>query len=381
MTGFRDLKVLMVDSESTWRGGEGQLELLMRGLLAKTGFVVTLAAPAGSAIAGRAEALGVPFVPLAVSGGMDLAAAWKLRGHLRANHYDILHCHSSHAHGVALLAMKSMFAGNAWSKPALVVSRRVDFPVATNRFSAVKYRGGVDAYVAISRGVRDALIEGGVEESRIALVRSGIDLDKFARVEDIGYLYEEFGISAQTPVIGNIAALAPHKSQVDFIRAAAFVAKQLDGAKFFVVGEGKLRPELERLIEDLRLNDNVFLTGFRSDVLELLSMFDCFVLSSYLEGLCTSIMDAQVMGVPVVATRTGGVPDLVDDGATGLLVPPRRPELLANAIVRMMTEAGLRESCAAAAMTKSRTYDYCHMVDGTVDVYRSMVERRVGVAR
>lgn len=82
-----------------------------------------------------------------------------------------------------------------------------------------------------------------------------------------------------------------------------------------------------------------------------------------------------------MATRTGGVPDLVDDGVTGLLVPPRRPELLADAIVRMMTETGLRESCAGNALTKSSTYDYSDMVDGTVDVYRGMVERRVGVAR
>ncbi|MFQ5511905.1 MAG: glycosyltransferase [Candidatus Krumholzibacteriia bacterium] len=373
--------VLMIDSESTWRGGEAQLELLIRGLLAEGGFAVTLAAPPDSAIAARAGAMGVTCLPLRVAGGMDLAAAWKLRGYLRTNRYDIVHCHSSHAHSVASLAMKRPFGRGRGTRRRLVVSRRVDFPIATNLFSTAKYRAGVDAYLAISNGVREVLEEGGVEGDRITLVRSGIDLDKFARVRNIDYLYDEFGMSGQTPVIGNIAALAPHKSQADFIRAAESIAKQLSGARFFVVGEGELRGELEELIRDLKLEGDVVLTGFREDVLELLSMFDCFVLSSSLEGLCTSIMDAQTMGVPVVATRTGGVPDLVEDGVTGLLVTPGRPDLLAEAVVRMMTEPGLKESCAAAATSRAESYDYRRMVSGTVDVYHRLLEHNQGGGR
>ncbi len=142
-----------------------------------------------------------------------------------------------------------------------------------------------------------------------------------------------------------------------------------------------MRSGLEKLINDLKLDDDVLLTGFRSDVLEMLSMFDCFVISSYLEGLCTSIMDAQAMGVPVVATRTGGIPDLVEDEVTGLLVPPKRPDLLADAIVRMMTEPGLKESCAGAATARAQSYHYRYMVEGTMDVYRSTVDRRTEVVQ
>ena len=375
------MKVLMVDSESTWRGGEGQLELLMRGLVDRGDYAVDLAAPPRSAIAERTQAMNIPCLPLSISAGMDLAAAWKLRSYLRARHYDIVHCHSSHAHSVASLALRSTFSHGGWSKPGLIVSRRVDFPVATNRLSAIKYGSGVDVYIAISNGVRSVLIEGGVEERRIALVRSGIDLDKFACAGDIAYLYKEYGISAQTPVIGNIAALAPHKSQADFVRAALSVKKKVDGARFFIVGEGNMRSGLEKLIKDLTLQDDVLLTGFRSDVLEMLSMFDCFVISSYLEGLCTSIMDAQAMGVPVVATRTGGIPDLVEDEVTGLLVPPKRPDLLADAIVRMMTEPGLRESCVGAATARAQSYHYRHMVEGTMEVYRYTMDRRMEVAQ
>lgn len=172
------IKTLMIDSEATWRGGEGQLWLLMRGLLG-THVDVTLAAPPGSAIAKRAEDMGVRCLPLPISGGMDLVAAWTLRRYLRENDFDIVHCHSSHAHSVAYIAQRAAHVGRAKSappRPVFVVSRRVDFPVAQNGLSAMKYRYGADVYLAISNGVRDVLLECGIEAGRIRIVRSGSTL-------------------------------------------------------------------------------------------------------------------------------------------------------------------------------------------------------------
>jgi glycosyltransferase involved in cell wall biosynthesis len=379
MVDDTSIKVLMVDSEATWRGGQGQLSLLMKGLK-KQGVAVTLAAPPGSAIAARAGQLGIRCLALPIAGSIDFRAAWSMRRMLRDGDFDLVHCHSSHAHSTAFMAIE-LFGGTSarGHRPLLLVSRRVDFQVARNSLSALKYRRGVDAFLAISNGVRDVLVECGVEESRIDLVPSGIDLDKFNGVKDPAYLLDEFGLAPETPVIGNVAALAPHKSQEDFIRAAHIISSREDGARFFIVGEGSLRPKLERLIDELAMGDRIVLTGFREDVLEILSIFDCFVLSSYLEGLCTSIMDAQSLGIPVVATNTGGVPDLVEDGMTGLLAPPRQPERLAGAVVRMLEDEPLRTRCVEAAKAKSRTYDYRNMVDKTKDVYLKMLGTGVEV--
>ena len=365
-------RVLMVDSEATWRGGEGQLLLLMRGLVGR-GYAITLAAPPGAAIAERSRSLGINHVPIAISGGMDLAAAWRLRSLLRRGAFDIVHCHSSHAHSVVFIANYARSPRARAERPQFVVSRRVDFRVAGNRFSTLKYRHGADLFLAIYNGVREVLVESGVEPGRIRLVPSGIDLDKFGAMRNSNYLFDEFEIERGSPIIGNVAALAPHKSQVDFIRAAKSIADEIDNARFFIVGEGSLRPRLEALIAELDLADRVILTGFRSDVLEILSIFDCFVLSSYLEGLCTSIMDAQALGIPVVATNTGGVPDLVDDGRTGLLVEPRNPEAIASAVLRMLGDGDLRRSCVEAARRKSQAYDYRYMVERTVDAYDAML--------
>lgn len=364
----------MVDSGKTWRGGQAQVELLMRGLR-RRGVEATLCAPPGSVLARKAEEKGIPVLALTVSGGLDLGAVFRLQGYLRRRAYDIVHCHSSHAHSIAWLALgllRGPLRGDA-TEPRLVVSRRVDFPVGAKGPGGARYRWGVDRYVAVSRGVRDVLAHCGVRADLIDIVPDGIDLAKFERVGDAGYLAGEFGLTPEHTVIGNVAALAPHKSQGDFVRAAAIIREEIPGARFFIVGEGELRPALEALVRELGLQKEVVLTGFRSDVLELLSRFDCFVLSSYLEGLCTSIMDAQAMGIPVVATRTGGVPDLVEDGETGLLVPPRDPSSLARAVVRMVRDGDLRRRCVRRAREQARSYDFETMVEGTLASYRRIL--------
>jgi glycosyltransferase involved in cell wall biosynthesis len=365
----------MLDSESSWRGGQNQLALLMRGLGSQA-VEVTLAAPADAAIAAKAVESGIATLPLTIRGGMDVLAARRLAGLLDKHAFDIVHCHSSHAHSIALLATWNLLPGRRRQRPALVVSRRVDFPFARHGPSALKYRQGVDLYLAISNGVRDVLVAGGVDPQRIALVPSGIDLERHRAIGDTSYVRDEFALHQCGAVIGNVAALAPHKSQVDFIRAARIVAEQVDDARFLIVGEGELRGELESLIRELRMQDRILLTGFRSDALAILASFDLFVLSSYLEGLCTSIMDAQALGVPVVATDTGGVPDLVQHEHTGLLSPPRRPEALAGEILRLLREPGLRDRCVANARKRSSEYDFHHMVRRTAEAYRHVLGRR-----
>jgi glycosyltransferase involved in cell wall biosynthesis len=117
----------------------------------------------------------------------------------------------------------------------------------------------------------------------------------------------------------------------------------------------------------------VTFTGFRDDALEFLRVFDCFVMSSRLEGLGTSIMDAQAAGVPVVATRTGGIPDIVAHGRTGLLVPPGDSAALAAAMERMLDDEAIRNKCVTAAVEESRGYDYRQMVYKTVAAYRDLL--------
>ncbi|HEX6790962.1 MAG TPA: glycosyltransferase [Candidatus Krumholzibacteria bacterium] len=356
------LRILMVDSEYSWRGGQAQVFLLMRGMV-EAGQRVALAAPGNGALYARSAELGVERFPWSGRGPRGVLA---LRRLLRADRFDVVHTHASRAHGAVALA-----GIGARARPVHVVSRRVDFAVGTSPWGRWKYHRGADAYIAISNGVRDVLLAGGVDAGSITVVPSGIDLEKFARVRDPSYLRDEFALGHNSPVIVNVAALAPHKAQSVLLEALARLRDRA-GLRCFIVGEGTLRASLERMARDLRIDSMVTFTGFRTDALEFIRLADVFVMSSRLEGLGTSIMDAQALGAPVVATRTGGIPELIDDGVTGLLVPPGQAPARADAIGRMLDDAELRAAMARAAKARAGRYDYRHTVYKTLDVYRRL---------
>lgn len=356
---MRALRILMTDSERTWRGGQGQVLLLMRGL-AELGQHVTLAAPEKGALYQRSAVLPITRVPW--RGTSSVRSVLQLRKIIAEGGFDIVHSHASRAHGVTAVANLKLRAKH-------VVSRRVDFEVARGPWGRWKYLRGADAYIAISDGVRAVLERGGVPAGAVTVAPSGIDLEKLSRVRDPEYLREEFKLAPGVPVIVNVAALAPHKAQ-DVLLDALSLLRATHEFRCFVVGEGGLRAELEAKASSLSLA--VAFTGFREDALEFIRLADVFVMSSRLEGLGTSIMDAQALGAPVVATRTGGIPEIVEDGVTGLLAEPGNSHALADALARMLRDTELRDSCRRQAQLQSSRYDYRRTVYKTLDVYRRL---------
>jgi glycosyltransferase involved in cell wall biosynthesis len=256
----------MVDSERTWRGGQAQVRLLMSGLV-EAGVSVTLASPPESELARRSADLAIVMLPLA----NGLSGLHALRRAMASGGFDVVHSHASRAHGAVAMARLGLS-----NRPLHVVSRRVDFAVARGFVGRWKYRRGADAYIAISEGVRRVLLDGGIAAERIRVVPSGIDLAKFDGLRSRAAVRAELGLDARTLLVGNVAALAPHKAQNDLLRAAARVLQRRADVRFYIVGEGALRAELESLARALAIADRVVFTGFRTDALELLSAFDIF---------------------------------------------------------------------------------------------------------
>ncbi len=335
------LNVVHVDAGREWRGGQRQALTLCRGLQS-LGVPQILVCPPGSPLGEQAQKVGIPVEPMALRGELDLVSAWRLRRLLTARGATLLHAHDAHGHAVAWMAARKMH------QVALVVSRRVDFSISKNYFSRRKYLDPRVRYFAISNGVRDVLVEGGVAPNRIFVVPSGVDPARFTFQVPRDKMRRELGIPDDVPVIGTIGSLVDHKDHRTLIAALPAVQKRIPTAQCLIVGEGELRPDLERQIEELDLKDCVRLIGYREDVETFLSGFDLFALSSHLEGLCTSVADAMLFRLPVVGTRTGGVPDLVRDSETGLLVEPKRPDALAAAIVRLLEDPALAQRLGAA---------------------------------
>jgi glycosyltransferase involved in cell wall biosynthesis len=184
-------------------------------------------------------------------------------------------------------------------------------------------------------------------------------------------LHAELWLPHHAPIVGNVAALVPHKGQRHLIEAAALVVTRVPDARFVIAGEGELRPALERQIKDHHLEKHVFMTGFRPDVLSVHKAFDIFVMSSVTEGLGTSLLDAMACGKPIVATTAGGMPEVVKDGTTGILVRPRDHEAMADAIVKLLTNEQARREMGAAGQARARVYFSAErMVQDTFEVYR-----------
>jgi glycosyltransferase involved in cell wall biosynthesis len=309
---------------------------------------------------------GLDLLPLAPKTEMDLTAAWRLSRIVKQLKPDIIHAHDPHAVAMAALAL-SMSTQPA--KPPLVAARRVDFHLKGNALSRWKYRQ-VDSFICASEAIRQMLIGDGVPGARTVTVHEGIDIERVDAAEPAN-LHGEFWLPHHAPIVGNVAALVGHKGQKHLIEAARRVLPQMPDARFIIAGEGELRPALERQIKDHHLEKHVLLAGFRPDVLSLHKAFDIFVMSSVTEGLGTSLLDAMAAGKPIVATRTGGIPEVVADGETGLLVPPRDEEALADAIVRLLKDPDLRREMGEAGRVRARNlFSLERMVQNTLNVYQ-----------
>ena len=365
------MRVAHLDTGRTWRGGQAQVLHLMRGLTAR-GHGCLLLAPGGPLLE-RARALGIEVERWSALGEWDVGALWRAAGALRRFGPEVAHCHSAHAHALGIPAARLARV------PVAVVSRRVDFEVAGNPLSRLKYRLPVDRYLCISRGVMEVMSRAGIPASRLALVPSGVDLPaagSAARGAPAADLRALIGVAPGTPVVGTVAALAPHKDHATLLRAAAEVVARRRDVHFAWVGEGGCRAALERQRADLGLEAHVHLVGFRADALGLLAQFTLFALSSHLEGLCTSLLDAQSLGVPIVATAVGGVPDVVEDGVTGRLVPGRDPQALAWALLGALDRPEESRHWAGRARESVRRFGVDRMVERTIEEYGLALRQR-----
>jgi glycosyltransferase involved in cell wall biosynthesis len=244
--------------------------------------------------------------------------------------------------------------------------------------SRLKYSFRVNHYIAISGAVRDTLIEGGVGPEKISIVHSGVEPPgvKEGGESDID-LRAELGISPGDRIVATVGALARNKGHRCLIEAAPLVMEKVPGARFVFFGEGGLRAELEALVSQSGLKNAIIFAGFRVEVNALLKQVDVVAAPSHMEGLNTSIVDALMAERPVVATRVGGIPEIIEDGATGLLVPPKDAESLAGAIVELLENPEKASQLASAgkkAALEKFTTD--RMVDGTVAVYEELLKDR-----
>ena len=206
----------------------------------------------------------------------------------------------------------------------------------------------MDRLIAVSRSIVDKLHAEGRDSVPISLIHNGVDLERYDHQEPCCTLHEEYGLPPGGPVVGVVARLEPEKGHPTLIEAWPQVVAAVPDATLLVVGEGSRRDALEDLASELGVRERVVFTGRRDDVPAVTAALDVAVLPSYREALGLTILEAMALSRPVVASNVGGIPEMVEDGVTGLLVPPRDADALGRAIVRLLTDHPLADTLGRA---------------------------------
>jgi glycosyltransferase involved in cell wall biosynthesis len=348
--------VLHVDTAATWRGGQNQVLLTARGMAAR-GCSTAIACRAGGELEARAGAAGAVVRPLPFRGDLWPPAIVALARLLRRERPGALLLHDPHGVSAGLVAAR--LAGRV----GLVAVRRVDFPLH-GPFSRAKYVA-CDRVIVVSRAIGSVVEKGGVPAARLRLVYEGVP-DR-ASAPGGREALAALGVPAGVPVVGNVAALTGHKDHATLVEAMALLRPRFPEARLVIAGEGDLRPALEALVRERGVGDRVVFAGFRRDLDRLIPSFSVFCLSSRLEGLGTSLLDAMAFGLPVVATAAGGIPEAVEDGVTGRVAPPRDPAALAEALADVLGDEGRRRDYGAAGRRRYlERFTVDHMVDETL---------------
>ena len=319
----------------------------------------------------RRASEGHDLIRLAPAHEVDFAAAFRLARVVRDLAPDLIHAHDPHAVSMASLALSTV---SDRRRPPLVIARRVDFHLKRNAFSRWKYKQ-VDAAICSSNAIRGIVIEDGIPEGSAFTVLEGVQVDRIQALPAAD-VCKELWLPPGSPTVGNIGALVAHKGQRYLVDAAPAVVRAMPDAHFLIFGEGELRPALTRQIKHLGLEHRVSLAGFRPDILSLLKGLDLFVMSSITEGLGTSILDAMAASKAVVGTTAGGIPEAVEHGVTGLLVPPHNAGALGEAILRLLKDEPLRRRMGEAGLERVRAlFSVERMVDETLVVYERVAGR------
>jgi glycosyltransferase involved in cell wall biosynthesis len=354
------VKPLLVDLETSWRGGQNQALLLLKGLHAR-GHLAELVAAGNSALGERATAGGIP-VHFVSRGMLRLPAARKIRALLRTGRFDLLHANEAHAVSAAWLAA-------AHRRVPFVISRRVGYPIGKSRIARARYEAAA-RIVANSRWVAEQAAASGVPRDKLTVVYEGAEIPSRFTPEQKQAARKRWRVSDDAPLLGCVGVLLPDKGQEWLIRALAEVRKEFPAAKLLLAGDGPCRAQLESLARQLGVADAVIFAGFVTDVESVYAALDMFLLPSFFEALNNSLLAAMSYEIPSISFNRGALGEIIEDGHSGLLVEAANLPALQNAALTILRDP-LRAGKMGEAGRKriAENFSAQKMIEGMIAVY------------
>lgn len=333
------MKILHLDTRPDWRGGQHQILMTLRGLRAR-GHDAQLMTRRGSRLEQRAvaEKFAVHSFPAPFA---RFNSFLYLREIADQQHFDVIHAHDPHALSAAWLA-------RTHRRSALVISRRVAYPLSHGWPALARYRAA-HRVIAVSKFVAKSVTDAGIDASRVGVVYDGVEIPPVITLETRGASRRRWNISEETTLLGCVGYLLPEKGQESLVRAMKIVAAEFPACKLILAGDGPMRAELESLAAQLALSNAVIFAGFIDDTESIYHALDAFVFPSVAEPLGSSLLSAMAHGLPAIAVASGGVPEIIDSGRSGVLAATPDERELAAAICGVLGDPKAARRMGASA--------------------------------
>ncbi len=361
-------RVIQLSSEATWRGGEQQIAYLIAELKNKNVESIAIV-KRGSSFEEYCKKNSVKHYAAPFYNSIDLITVFIITWVARKEKAKIVHIHSSKSHTLAVLA--TLFGLTT----PLILSRRVDFVLSNSLFSDSKYNHPqIKKILCVSDAIANVVKPHLKDPDKCITVHSGIDIGKFKRKENANRLREEFKLHQDQILVGNTSALAGHKDYFTFIDTLERLLKKDMPVTGLIIGKGPLEKELKAYVASKGLQQKILFTGFRNNINEILPCLDVFLITSTEEGLGTSVLDAFAARVPVVATRAGGIPEMVKHEETGLLAEPKDAEALSGYVTRIIESRELGHQLAENAYNMVLNFSKEKTAQNTYITYQETIQ-------
>jgi glycosyltransferase involved in cell wall biosynthesis len=369
-------RVLQVIDDATVGGGQQHLLLLARGL-AKRGFEISVACAPEGYLVEELRKERIPCFSIVLRNRVSLESFSKLKAIIKEFNPTILHTHGGTA--------------GLWGRLA-AVRGRIPIRLHTHHgLHSLHWRDGArrraallverllkhitTCSICVSQGeARLGFSHGVLDTERTVVIPNGIEIEKYSSNLDRRVVLEEFGFQEKEIVVGMVGRFHLQKGYEFALRAMPDILSSHSQVRFLLVGEGELLPEMRDLAARLGVGQFVRFAGTRYDVPRLLQAMDIFLLSSLWEGFPLTLLEASAAGKAIIATDVGGNNEIIEAECTGLLIPPRRSEAIAEAVRRLITDQSLRDRLGEAAREKARRqYSAEKMIDATTELYSKLL--------
>ncbi|MFI0491318.1 glycosyltransferase family 4 protein [Flavobacterium sp.] len=366
------MKILNITSITELRGGDMQMYTVFKLLKDKSDLNQYILCPENSILAGICKKDNVPFFTYKKNTLKLINLVVAIIKICRKESITVVHIHDSTALNAGLIAMKFLEKSTS-----LILSRKRNNKIKNKFLNRYKYsHPSIKKIVCVSKAV-EAIFENILpNKSNLLTIYDAIDVAKFANKQNRNLLHQEFNFTPETSIIGNIVGLTNQKDIFTFIDTAKKIKEKNNTnhpIKFVIIGDGSLKEELITYTEINKLEKDIYFTGFRNNVADLLPEFNVFLITSITEGLPLTVYEAFACKVPVVATKAGGIPEVILNGKTGFLAELKDSEILSDSVLELLTNSVLEKNIKNNAFDLvNKNHDLKVMENNYYSFYKSL---------